>query len=158
MTNCPTCKREIDPVRASVARVIGGRVIAFCSTACADGKAATASGSAIAARPMSKFATATLSSSSSGPIRSSRPLRGDNTEELGGDNLEIIDDATERHQKPTADELGDDGDEIDGIVTTQVTRASASSIPARAESSKPDDEDPEPSGPTKNKKKWRLFG
>ena len=144
-TNCPTCKREIDPVRASVARVISGRVIAFCSTACADGKAASTAGSAIAARPVSKFATATLSSASarsaSGPIRSSRPARGDNTEELGGDS-------------PDADELDD------GIVTTQVTRASASSIPTRAESSKPDD-DPDNSGPTgasKNKKKWRLFG
>ena len=151
-TNCPTCKREIDPVRASVARVISGRVIAFCSTACADGKAASTAGSAIAARPVSKFATATLSSASarsaSGPIRSSRPARGDNTEELGGDSLEVIDDPTERHQKPDADELDD------GIVTTQVTRASASSIPTRAESSKPDD-DPDNSGPTgasKNKK------
>ncbi|ACY16944.1 HEAT repeat domain-containing protein [Haliangium ochraceum] len=33
---CPTCAKPIDPARAPVARVRGGRVVTFCSQACAD--------------------------------------------------------------------------------------------------------------------------
>ena len=36
---CPTCQRTIDLVRAPVVRVVGARVIGYCSTACADGVA-----------------------------------------------------------------------------------------------------------------------
>src|SRR5690349_14224913 len=35
MANCPTCNKEVDPLRAPSARVIGGRVVAFCSAECA---------------------------------------------------------------------------------------------------------------------------
>jgi HEAT repeat protein len=49
MANCPTCNKEVDPLRAPSARVIGGRVVAFCSAACANA-AAEAGASAAKAR------------------------------------------------------------------------------------------------------------
>lgn len=36
MAKCPTCDKEVDPLRAPSARVIGGRVVSFCSAACAN--------------------------------------------------------------------------------------------------------------------------
>jgi HEAT repeat protein len=33
---CPTCQRDVDPIRAPAVRVIGGKVVAFCSATCAD--------------------------------------------------------------------------------------------------------------------------
>lgn len=36
MAKCPTCDKEVDPLRAPSARVIGGRIVAFCSAACAN--------------------------------------------------------------------------------------------------------------------------
>jgi HEAT repeat protein len=54
---CPTCQRPIDPVRASVVRVHGARVVGYCSTACADAASgiaradvATAAGPVVDAR------------------------------------------------------------------------------------------------------------
>ncbi|WP_428264243.1 HEAT repeat domain-containing protein [Haliangium sp.] len=40
MNACPACKAPIDPARAPVARVRDGRVVTFCSTACAEAKPA----------------------------------------------------------------------------------------------------------------------
>lgn len=40
--SCPTCGSAIDPLRAPVARVAGGRIVTYCSKACADGKPASA--------------------------------------------------------------------------------------------------------------------
>src|SRR5690242_2140796 len=36
MAKCPTCDKEVDPLRAPSARVIGGKIVAFCSAACAN--------------------------------------------------------------------------------------------------------------------------
>jgi HEAT repeat protein len=36
---CPTCRSELDPARAPVARIRDGHVLTFCSTACAEGQA-----------------------------------------------------------------------------------------------------------------------
>jgi len=33
---CPTCQRSFDPVRAAVVRVVGTRVVSYCSSECAD--------------------------------------------------------------------------------------------------------------------------
>jgi hypothetical protein len=33
---CPTCGKDVDPLRAPAARVIGGKIVAYCSVACAD--------------------------------------------------------------------------------------------------------------------------
>src|SRR5690349_14371284 len=46
MAKCPTCDKEVDPIRAPSARVIGGKIVAFCSAACAD--AGTAAGATAA--------------------------------------------------------------------------------------------------------------
>ncbi|MBI4508200.1 MAG: HEAT repeat domain-containing protein [Deltaproteobacteria bacterium] len=37
---CPTCGRPIDPLRAPVARISGGRIVTYCTPACARGKPA----------------------------------------------------------------------------------------------------------------------
>ncbi|MBP6841298.1 MAG: hypothetical protein KA190_28625 [Kofleriaceae bacterium] len=41
-SSCPVCARAVDPLRAPAVRVEGGRVIAYCSSACADKAAAPA--------------------------------------------------------------------------------------------------------------------
>lgn len=33
---CPTCGKDVDPLRAPAARVIAGKIVAYCSAACAD--------------------------------------------------------------------------------------------------------------------------
>jgi len=42
--SCPTCGKDVDPLRAPAARVMAGKILAYCSAACADQlpKAATA--------------------------------------------------------------------------------------------------------------------
>ena len=35
MASCPKCERDVDPLRAPAVRVIEGKVVAFCSAACA---------------------------------------------------------------------------------------------------------------------------
>jgi HEAT repeat protein len=57
-TTCPACNAPIDPARAPVARVRGGRVVTFCSQACADapegrteGRTDVRGGAAPGARP-----------------------------------------------------------------------------------------------------------
>jgi HEAT repeat protein len=37
---CPSCGGAVDPLGAPVARIVGGRVVTFCSAACADGRPA----------------------------------------------------------------------------------------------------------------------
>ena len=37
---CPTCQKTVDPIRAPAAKIIGGRVMTFCSPECARGGAA----------------------------------------------------------------------------------------------------------------------
>jgi HEAT repeat protein len=39
MASCPTCNKDVDPLRARATRVIGGRIVAFCSPECAAGEA-----------------------------------------------------------------------------------------------------------------------
>jgi HEAT repeat protein len=48
---CPTCQRPIDPVRAPVVRVHGARVVAYCSTGCADAASGIARADAPAPAP-----------------------------------------------------------------------------------------------------------
>jgi len=36
MSTCPTCAEPIDPMRAPAVRIRGGRVVSYCSVACAD--------------------------------------------------------------------------------------------------------------------------
>jgi HEAT repeat protein len=36
--NCPTCGNPLDPLRAPVAKVIGGKIVTFCSPGCAAGQ------------------------------------------------------------------------------------------------------------------------
>jgi len=50
MSICPTCGTDIDPLRAPVARIVGGKITTFCSPACAAGKPAAAAPSP-AAKP-----------------------------------------------------------------------------------------------------------
>lgn len=33
---CPTCGKDFDPLRAPAARVVGGKIVAYCSAGCAD--------------------------------------------------------------------------------------------------------------------------
>jgi len=35
---CPTCQRELDAIRAPVARIVGGKVTTFCSPECSRGE------------------------------------------------------------------------------------------------------------------------
>jgi hypothetical protein len=60
---CPTCGSAIDPLRAPVARIVGGRILTYCSPACAEGAttvakvtaaAADASAQSLKARPVEK--------------------------------------------------------------------------------------------------------
>lgn len=44
MNPCPICQKPVDPIRASHVRVVGIRVIAYCSAACRDADAARAVG------------------------------------------------------------------------------------------------------------------
>lgn len=40
MARCPTCDRDIDPAHAPVAKIVGAKILTFCSAACAAGEAA----------------------------------------------------------------------------------------------------------------------
>ena len=62
MASCPTCNKDVDPLRAPSARIVGGRVVTYCSTACAG---AAADAGAIAAK--ARIAEATKSEPASVP-------------------------------------------------------------------------------------------
>jgi len=68
---CPTCGKPIDPLRARFARVVSGKIVTYCSQACADGKpeAAPAPPARTAAAPAPARATAAPVTARATPAR-----------------------------------------------------------------------------------------
>jgi HEAT repeat protein len=84
MASCPTCNKDVDPLRAPSARVIGGRVVAFCSAACAaEGAAAGATAAKARAGAADPPAGGSAASSLAQIKQTGRVVRQDEPSEVG---------------------------------------------------------------------------
>lgn len=131
---CPTCGKAIDPLRAPVVRIVGGKILGYCSTECSDRRpaaqaaaAATAAASVVVTEVMTAAAAAQAAPAvdpSADPARPSKP-RG-----KGARATEAAE-AARRAKAETAAAASVAAAALDGARTPAATRAPAPADDAR---------------------------